>query len=189
MKKYTAIFLTVMFVLSVVLIAYAGREKVDYHGTIYLNNRQMPLPDAGDLRHHITVHMPYKKWVTWPGKGKMYKGKNPHGALLTTYVNDFAQKSIKKMKGMANNSIIVKENYAPDKKLMAVTVMYKVEGYNPDGGDWFWTKYSANFETLKSGKVKDCVNCHGTRKDNDYIFLNKVTRKGAAAGYGDAPGY
>jgi len=25
---------------------------------------------------------------------------------------------------------------------MPPTVMYKVEGYNPDAGDWFWVKYS-----------------------------------------------
>jgi hypothetical protein len=89
-------------------------------------------------------------------------------------VNDIALKSIKKKKGMANNSIIVKENYAPNKQLVAVTAMYKVKGYNPADGDWFWVKYDADFEVLAEGKVKGCLACHGTVKDNDYIFIDKV---------------
>jgi biotin synthase len=31
----------------------------------------------------------------------------------------------------------VLENYGKDKELKAITVMYKVAGYNPDAGDWF----------------------------------------------------
>ncbi|NIM14569.1 MAG: hypothetical protein GTO45_21320, partial [Candidatus Aminicenantes bacterium] len=105
------------------------------------------------------------------------KGTEPHGSLLTTYVNERALKSIKDKSGMANNSIIVKENYAPNKDLIAVTVMYKVKGYNPEGGDWFWVKYDAKFKTLAEGKVEGCLACHGTVKGNDYIFTGKVTGK------------
>ena len=25
---------------------------------------------------------------------------------------------------------------------MAVTVMYRTKGYNPEGGDWYWAKYN-----------------------------------------------
>lgn len=35
----------------------------------------------------------------------------------------------------------------PDKKLAAVTVMYKVKGYNPDAGEIFWMKF------LQDGKI------------------------------------
>ncbi len=75
---------------------------------------------------------------------------------------------------MKNNSIIVKENYTPDKELVAVTVMYKVRGYNPEAGDWFWAKYGPRFEILAEGKVQDCLTCHSSVKDNDYIFSGKV---------------
>jgi hypothetical protein len=75
---------------------------------------------------------------------------------------------------MVNNSIILKENYAPNKKLMAVTVMYKVKGYNPNDGDWFWVKYDRNFKVLSEGKVPDCLGCHRTVKNNDYLFTGKV---------------
>ena len=86
-----------------------------------------------------------KKWQMWPGQSAFYPGKEPHGMLLTTYVNQPALRAIVEMQGkMPCGSIIVKENYMPDKKLAALTVMYKVKGYNPEGGDWFWVKYSPN---------------------------------------------
>jgi hypothetical protein len=91
----------------------------------------MPGADAEKLHQYLTREKPYTAWQLWPGKGKLYPGTEPHGALLTTYVNDVALKSIKAQKGMADGSIIVKENYMPDKMLAAVTVMYKVKGYNP----------------------------------------------------------
>jgi hypothetical protein len=137
----------------------------------------MPHPSAGDLRHHITGHEPYKTWEAWPGKGEMFKGTKPHGSLLTTYVNEIALESIKKKEGMANNSIVVKENYAPNKQLIAITAMYKVNGYNPEGGDWFWVRYDVNFDILSEGEVSDCLSCHSTVKDNDYILGDKVTGK------------
>ena len=70
-----------------------------------------------------------------------------------------------------NGSILVKENYGKDKKtLMAVTPMYKVRGYNPDEGDWFWAKYGPDGNIMSSGKVEGCINCHRARKNQDWIF-------------------
>lgn len=77
---------------------------------------------------------------------------------------------------MNNNSLIVKENYAPNKKLVAISVMYKVKGYNPEGGDWYWAQYDADFNVLSEGKVKGCLDCHSTAKDNDYIFTGDVKK-------------
>lgn len=177
MKKITLACLAALFVAGSAFIAYAVHQDVaiPYEYAIFGHKATMPMADDGDLRHHIISHMPYKKeFKLWPGKGEQYKGTEPHGSLLTTYVNDRAMKSIKDKSGMLNNSIVVKENYAPNKELMAITVMYKVKGFNPEGGDWFWAKYDANFKTLASGKVDGCLGCHGTVKDNDYIFTGKV---------------
>ncbi len=176
MRKYILILSTIIFTVSLAGLAYAGHDHmvIPYETEALGSQTTMPLPAGGDLRHHITGHVPYKTWELWPGKGKLYTGTKPHGALLTTYVNDIALKSLDKKKGFSNNSIIVKENYTPEKKLAAVTVMYKIKGYDPAGGDWFWAKYDPNFEILAEGKVKGCIACHGTAKDNDYVFTGKV---------------
>lgn len=133
-----------------------------------------PGPDAVKLNEHIIKYNPYRAWDLWPEKGRLYKGTEPHGALLTTFVNDTASHSIKKKKGMADGSIIVKENYTADKKFVALSVMYKIKGYNPEAGDWFWVKYAPDGKVEASGKVKGCIDCHSKKKDNDYIFTGAV---------------
>ncbi len=50
-------------------------------------------------------------WALWPGKGKLYKGQHPHGAFLTTYINETAANALKAgVKDMPKGSIMVKEN-------------------------------------------------------------------------------
>ena len=178
MKKYVLVLSVFVLIVSAVVVSFAGHESmvIPYEGVILGEKTMMPMPEGGDLRHHIIGQEPYKTWQLWPGKGEMYEGTEPHGAILTTYVNDIALNSIKMMKGMQNNSIIVKENYTPKKNLAAVTVMYKVKGYNPEGGDWFWVKYDPAFKVLSEGKVKGCLDCHGDAKDNDYVYTGKVIK-------------
>lgn len=62
-------------------------------------------------------------------------------------------------------------------KFVALSVMYKIKGYNPEGGDWFWVKYSPDGKVEASGKVKGCIDCHSKQKDNDYIFTGKVKNR------------
>ena len=72
---------------------------------------------------------------------------------------------------MPYGAIIVKENYGKDKKtLMAITPMYKLKGYNPEAGDWFWVKYDSSGKVLKAGKVKGCIDCHRTQEDKGWLF-------------------
>ena len=176
MKNKAILLSCILIMLIVAGAAYARHELmiVPNQQLAFGQNTSMPMPHAGDLRQHIIGQEPYKKWAVWPGKGKMVKGTEPHGAIITVYVNDIALESIKGAKGMSNNSIVIKENYTPEKKLAAVTVMYKVKGYNPDGGDWFWAKYKPDFDVEAEGKVGMCIGCHTGAKDNDYIFTGKV---------------
>ena len=135
----------------------------------------MPEASGKALWDHLKQVDYTKKWRMWPGKTALYKGIEPHGVLLTTYVNGRAYKAIEAKKGMLPyGSIIVKENYSPDKKLMALTVMYRIKGYNPQAGDWFWAKYTPDGKIEAEGKVEMCINCHGKKKDNDYIFTGSL---------------
>lgn len=135
----------------------------------------MPAAEGKALWAYLTGARYQEKFILWPGKGKLYKGKEPHGALLTTYVNAKALEAIEgKMDVMAPGSIVVKENYKPDKTLAAVTVMFKVDKYNPEANDWFWAKYNPDGTVDKEGKVGGCIGCHGQVKDNDYLFTGKL---------------
>lgn len=171
MKKVLTAVLTAGLVLGFFLVANAIHETIPSETQVTL-----PGPNAEKLNEYIIKYKPYTEWKLWPGKGRLYKGTEPHGALLTTFVNDTAYYSIKDRKGMADGSIIAKENYSSDKKFMALTVMYKVKGYNPEGGDWFWAKYSLEGKAEASGKVKACIECHGKKKGNDYIFTGDIKK-------------
>jgi hypothetical protein len=135
----------------------------------------MPPAEGQAVYDYITKTSPYQNWALFPGKDKLYKGQHPHGALLTSYVNDVALKGINNRVGVLDDgAIIIKENYMPDKNLGAVTVMYRVNGYDPDAGDWFWAKYTANGSIEKEGKVAGCIGCHTAAIGNDWIFTGPV---------------
>ncbi|PKN08127.1 MAG: hypothetical protein CVU73_09745, partial [Deltaproteobacteria bacterium HGW-Deltaproteobacteria-8] len=57
------------------------------------------------------------------------------------------------------------------KMLGAVTVMYKKKGFNPEAGDYMWLKYGPDMKIMAQGKADMCIQCHGSAKANDYIFL------------------
>ena len=128
-----------------------------------------PQVDGESLWERITVLSPYAKWDQWPDHTGMRSGKAPHGPLHTVYVN---KTGLRKGYPKPYGTIIVKENYTPAKKLAAITVMYKVKGYNSGAGDWFWVKYAPNGTVQKEGKPAGCVNCHMIRAEHDFIMVS-----------------
>lgn len=139
--------------------------------TVSTAGETMPGADAQALWNYITKTHPYEKWAFWPGHEGIYPGKSPHGAFLKLYANAPAIEAAKAGQPMPEGAIIVKENYGKDKKtLMAITPMYKIEGYNPDGGDWYWAKYGADGKVAAAGKPKGCITCHSVQKDKDWLF-------------------
>jgi len=156
--------------LVVAIVLLAGSFSVGLAGEAAL-----PKADGKALYKYLTSTNPYQQWAFYPGTAQFYEGRHPHGALLTTYVNDLALDGIKAKSGtLADGAIIVKENYSPEKKLGAVTVMYRVDGYDTDAGDWFWAKYKADGSIEKEGKVAGCIGCHAAVISNDWLFTGPV---------------
>ena len=155
----------VVFILAIVAMVIGGLITISTAGD------DTPPADAEKLWSYITTSNPYTGWGFWPGHVGMYPGKSPHGAYLKVYANSVALKAAREGKPMPDGAIIVKENYGKDKTtLMALTPMYRIKGYNPDGGDWYWAKYGADGNVQTAGKVEGCIQCHSVRKDNDWIF-------------------
>lgn len=119
----------------------------------------------------------YRNWAPIPGKpGEAYVGESPHGAMVKLFANRTAAAN---PDTLPNGSVIIKENYGPDgKTLMAVTVMYKNEGYNAAGGDWYWAKYDPSGKVAVkdgmriAGRFKSCIECHSSADGGDYLFAN-----------------
>ena len=120
----------------------------------------------------------YNQWAPAGDDGDFRESSAPHGALVKTYMNRVAAGNPKEL---PFGSMIIKENYSPTKKLMAITLMYKTKGYNPEAGDWYWAKYTPDGKVAQmdspmgkmaiSGKAKGCIECH-SGADNDFAFFN-----------------
>jgi len=169
MKGSIIIGLIVSFLIGVTS-AYAIHETQPAETVVAL-----PGPNASAVYKYITVEDPYKYWSIWPGMKRKTKAKEPLN-VVSTYVNENALYSIRLGKPMVNGSIIVTENYDTQGKLKDIFVMYKIKGYNPSAGDWFWAQYSPEGKTITSGRVKACIKCHSSKKDNDYIFSERFIK-------------
>jgi len=153
----------VISILSIVIIAiFLG----------FSSGTDMPGPDAQKLWDYITQESPYTDWGFWKDHAGMQPGNAPHGPFHKVFVNDILLAAT--AVPVPYGSIEVKESYGKDKKLAAITVMYKVKDYNPAAGDWYWAKYSPAGKAGPSGKVQGCIGCHAVKADNDYITIHSI---------------
>jgi hypothetical protein len=127
------------------------------------------------LWQRISSESDYDHWAFWPGHEGMRPGQSPHGRFHEVYVNNTLATAlpIAARKAPAG-AIIVKENFDANKKLTGLTVMAKVEGYNPDRGDWFWAAYAPDGKVNAEGKPQSCIDCHAGMKDNDYVIIRRL---------------
>lgn len=130
------------------------------------------LPPAEGKAFWTYIHKtnPYTKWAMWPGHKGLHEGKSPHGNYVRVFANKLALDAVKTGKPMPPGAIIVKENYKDKNTMVSLTPMYKVKGYNPSGGDWYWTKISPDGKLLAEGKLKGCLRCHEAVKSKSWIF-------------------
>lgn len=138
----------------------------------------IPRPDttAQDVWEHLQQEAYQDNWDFWPDREPFYQGTEPHGMLLSTYLNDLALRGLLALRERSEiddlpfGSIIVKENYTPDSTLAAITVMYKSERYDPDHHDWWWMKRLADGTVEAAGQVSSCIQCHEAAEEWDYLM-------------------
>ena len=131
---------------------------------------EMPKADPGALWNHITKVSPYTKWGQWPDYKGVQKSRSPHGDSNQVFVSPNLLKVT--AAPAPYGSIQVKEAYDQGGKLVNITVMYKLKGYNPDAGDWFWAKFTPQGQAGPYGKPRGCIRCHGASK-SDYITVHQ----------------
>ena len=125
----------------------------------------------------------YRSWKSYPGLEGWQDGMSPHGKVLKYYVND----AVTAHPGHPHDgAIIIKENYGArdDGSLGAITVMKKIQGYDPENADWFWVKFDPKGNVMKNpknmflagrvakGMSKGCISCHSNADGDDFLFIN-----------------
>jgi hypothetical protein len=139
---------------------------------------------AADLWKLMKTENYKDRWQMWPGKEPLYKGSDPHGALLTTYINSIGYEAVvKREKELPAGTIIAMENYMEDKTPEAIAVMYNLVPFDPGYGNWFWVKFAPDGKPMKmerdgetitlAGKVTECIECHSASSSGtQYIMTN-----------------
>ncbi|MGI6207600.1 MAG: cytochrome P460 family protein [Anaerolineae bacterium] len=134
---------------------------------------EAPLNEALAIRLWVQLqNANYRQeWDTIPGKGTFYQGQDPHGALLSTYLNPGLIDEIRRRPGvLPNSATLVLESYTPERTLESVAVMQKQAGYNAGHNDWFWAEYGPDGTVRSAGRVPGCIACHGGVWSNDYVY-------------------
>ncbi len=174
---------TVLLWALVVLAACGGAEEAEEQimpDTAAPSAAVPPTSAADTTASGFWTHLQasnYRSWSKWPGKGELYRGTEPHGMLLTTYVNALALDALTNGAAMMPaGAVIVKENYMADSTFAAVTAMHKVSGYDPAHNDWYWAKWDPNGVAEVAGRVQMCTGCHGANASADYLMTARPQR-------------
>jgi len=105
----------------------------------------------------------YSEWLKM--NSKPIEGRT-HG-LTTIYVNQ-DRAAIAPDGSLAfpfpDGTVIVKEVLGSDLQ----AIMRKVEGIDPEHGDWQWIEYGPNGSVV--GQDGACWDCHFKARDSDYVF-------------------
>jgi hypothetical protein len=174
-------------VLTVLLFGACRQTRA---GEVFADEKRQAAPEAETLWEHITKTDPYKTWKPFPAKGKegLYfavergpvPAKNPHGAYMKLFVNKIAIDSAQQNQtgSMPNGAILVMENYGRDKQtLLSISAMYKVTGFAPEQGDWFWASYGPDGKAIEGGRLQSCIDCHRARRHTDWRYAGSRGRQ------------
>ena len=128
--------------------------------------------EADSLQEEI---VDYRQWKTPDWVEGYTESVHPLPAYVKYYVND---KGMSDIDNPPDGSIFVKEQFDEDKKFIGLTVMKKIDGYDPENKDWYWAIADTDARITNAGRLNStwtssCIDCH-KRGDggDDLLFIN-----------------
>jgi cytochrome P460 len=148
-------------------------------------DRRVPEPDlpalsadsisAKVLWDRFTVESDYTDYGFWPGHTGVNPGQSPHGVFHRIYVNRTLLAALPIARLSApDGALIVKDNLNAARQLDSITVMAKIDGYDPENGNWYWAKYEPDGTVQVAGALSGCITCHEGVAANDYVILRRL---------------
>jgi hypothetical protein len=117
----------------------------------------------------------YATWETPDWVEGYTESVHPLPAYVKYYVNE---KGMSDIDNPPDGSIFVKEQFDEDKNIIGLTVMKKIDGYDPENKDWYWAIADTDARITNAGKLNStwtssCITCHkkGDGGD-DLLFVN-----------------
>ena len=124
---------------------------------------------AEDIWQEIQGYSNWGQALDWSGVKASLDGT--HGNFVQIWLNQEALPSFEDSTSanLPYGSISVKEGYSSSDgtSINTITVMKKIEGFDPNHGDWFWASFDPNGDVNKAGSISSCYNCHAS--GTDYI--------------------
>jgi len=148
-------------------------------------DRPQPEPDlppltaaeitADLLWERLTIESDYGDYNFWPGHEGENPGQSPHGPVHRIYANKTLLEALPIANRIApNGSLIVKDNLNAARELDVITVMAKIEGFDPEHGDWYWASFEPDGTVRAAGALPTCVACHAGVSANDYVIVRRL---------------
>lgn len=131
---------------------------------------------SADLARDVEA---YEEWEHAPGWPDVHAGcEGSHAPFVEIWLNDVAFAAFDgatDVKSLPDAAALVLQVYSDVGETPGTLMaMRKVEGLDPDNGDWFWGAFDPEGEVLASGSpidpvggpsVAECVSCHQTGAD------------------------
>jgi len=127
------------------------------------------------LWQRITEESNYTQYAYWPGHEGEQPGQSPHGVIHRIHVNRTLLEALPVADSRAPvGSLIVKENLNAAHELYSITVMAKVDGYDPEHDDWYWAYFFPDGSVRVAGSPAGCITCHSGVASNDYVIVQRL---------------
>ena len=135
----------------------------------------MDLGEVPIKRSITTTQIRFQKGLprgTDEPKPKLHGDSSSFGVV---YANELASKaySASPLQPFPVGSILIREKLATAtaQNPQVLTVMIKREkGFNPKGGDWSFLTVDGAATKVKSRKGGECLECHQSARDRDFVF-------------------
>lgn len=135
-----------------------------------------PMPTGALLFTLISQTDPYQQWAQFPDRQGTLSSALPHGPMSRVWINGQVEAALTNFTGqLPDGAIIVKENVGSSSQVTeaALTVMWKVAGFDPANNDWFWANMTPDGQIVAEGKLLSCTACHGAARNNDFVFVQQ----------------
>ncbi len=113
----------------------------------------------------------YQSWGQISEFSGIQPSNNAHGSYVQVWINEIVESFLSDSSSsgqLPNGSLIVKEGYSDSNgsDVSKITIMKKIEGYDPNNNDWFWANYNPGGDLGgKNGREASCFNCHASGQD------------------------
>lgn len=114
-----------------------------------------------------------QRYKDFPSLNTDLKRSNTHGGIMVrTHLDPTAMEAYQNNAfPYANGVEVVKEGHAnADGPVNALYIMKKIEGYDPENGDWFYARANGDGVVAEQGRMQMCISCHRVARDKDFIY-------------------